>query len=222
MVIGAKSAARMSGTQDPGFNHALRLSVNRMDPDRDLWDKEKLKLTSRYKVVPEVCLDGKTLSLATNLAIIDEHTTLATFAAKPKTLRPGVSVQLQANLYHPIPVGAEVDIVSSVTRMGRNLAFVSAELIGEDGRVHCRGSQVKFLPVDSLVADSILSSPSSWPFIKAYFDTMMPSVPLSEQDVSLNDLVGSHLIVSEPGVASFEVARQHTNPFLGLHVSTRL
>jgi hypothetical protein len=45
---------------------------------------------------------------------------------------------------------------------------------------------------------------------------MIHSVPLSEQDVSLNALTDSHLIVSESGVASFEVARQHTNPFLGL------
>lgn len=220
MVIGTKSAARMSGSQEPGFNHALRLAANHMDANRDIWNTEANTLTSRYTVVPEVCLDGNSISLATNLALIDEHTTLATFGAKPKILRPGVSIQLQADMYQPSLVNTEVDIVSSVTRMGRNLAFVSAEVLGTDGSVHCRGSQIKYLPVGDMFADSIISSRSSWPFIKAYFD-MMPNLPTSEENISLRSLVDSHLIISQPGVANFQVKRQHTNPFLGLHVSKR-
>jgi len=216
MAIAAKNAARLSGTKEPGFNHALRLARNHMDPEHTSWDKNEQKLTSRYKVTPELCLNGKSLSVSTNLAIIDEHTTLAMFGAKPKTLRPGVSVQLQANIYQPSLVGTEVHIVSSVTRMGRNLAFVSAELIGADGSVHCRGSQVKFLPVDNMIMDYVLSSPSSWHYIKAYFDRI-PNTPRTEHDISLNSLIDSHLLVDEPGVATFDVMRQHTNPYLGLH-----
>lgn len=216
MAIGAKNAARIAGNDAPGFNHALRLAVNHIDPDRNSWDKNEKVLTSRYKVVPQLCWNGSSASLSTCLALIDEHTTQAIFGAKPKVLLAGVSVHLQADLYRPVPVGTEVDIVSSVTRMGRNLAFCSAELRGLDGTVHCRGAHVKYLPADNFLLNTMLSSTWAWPYMKAYFDRV-PDIPPSDRDESLKALIDPHLNFKGPGEATFDVLTQHTNPFATLH-----
>jgi hypothetical protein len=168
-----------------------------------------------------VCLDGKSASLSACLALIDENTSHAVLAAKKSTdLRPGVSVNLQAELFKPVFAGKQVDLVSTVTRMGRNLAFCSAVILCQDGSLLCRGTHIKYLPMDSYFVDSFLSQSWSWPLLKAYFNHKS-SIDFSHNCGDLGGLVGSNLILptDEAGFGSFRIERKHSNALNSMHVS---
>lgn len=219
-AMSSKNAARFAGGDTtPGFSHALGLE--HIDLASTSWDDSTRTLTTKHTMDKELCWNGGT-SLSTYLALIDEQSTHAVLGAQPNSLRAGVSVQLQADLFHSAPVGTEVEIVSSVTRLGRKLAFCDAQIRGvDDGKVHCRGVHVKFLPMEGVLFDELMSKQWSWPYVKAYLDRN-PEIPESGSRDNLNDVIDPHLSMQGLGSGTFDVGKQHTNPFVSLHVSAQL
>jgi len=63
-----------------------------------------------------------------------------------------------------------VDVYSSVTKIGKNLGFSTAEIRRADGsrQLICRGSQIKFMPMGWL-ADTALSK-YGWPMLSSFVD----------------------------------------------------
>ena len=223
MKIATKQAVRISrNTTEPGFIHALRLSPEHLQEQDLKWKDDTL--TVRYRIHPDVLWNNNSNapSVSTYLALIDELTTQAVLAAKPKVLLAGVSVQLQAQLLTPIDDDAlldEVDILSTTTRMGRNLAFLGAQVVNpKDGTVYCQASHVKYLPTGNWIMDPILRNPNLFPLVQQVTKSwQLPNY--TDNKESLQSVIEDHLTIDDdkPGYATFDVQKKHTNPFVTLH-----
>jgi acyl-coenzyme A thioesterase PaaI-like protein len=138
----------------PGFSHFLGFSPQHLHPSLFCYDKNRLDF--RYKLSHELALptktDTSTVTLSTYLAILDEVTTWACMASQPKNPRPGVSVNFQMDwgpaAHLGTALGSEVDITATVTKTGRNLGFLRAEVRDQEtGQLVCFGSHTKFMPL---------------------------------------------------------------------------
>lgn len=199
-----------------GFETPLRLSYFTMNPK--LMHSTGKAFTYRYMIHPGVCLNGKTVSLSTYLAIIDSLTTFALVGAheSAKSSRPGVSVQLQAELNHNASSPAEeVDIISTVTKLGGKLAFIRAEVRTVDtGDLVCFASHIKYLPTGSWMMDFLFSS-WGWHLMKIYLQRL-PAAPAPEES-SILEAIKPYLEPRGLGLASFTVKKEHNNGFETLH-----
>jgi acyl-coenzyme A thioesterase PaaI-like protein len=194
-----------------GFETPLRLTYFTMNPR--LMNPTGKVFTYRYNITPGVCLHGNSISLSTYLALIDS---LTTFAVVGAGARPGVSVQLQAELNHAVtPPTKEVDIVSTVTKLGRTLAFIRAEVRTVDrNELVCFASHVKYLPTGSWIMDFLFTQ-WGWPLMKMYVNSL-PELPAPEE-ISVQDAIQPYLEHTGLGHAKFTVQQTHTNPFGTLH-----
>ena len=201
-------------------------------------------------------------NLSTYMSIMDEVTTFGLISATPQHPRPGVSVTIQSQ-WGPHKVGSsssssssvetamdsdnddndasssmilgeEVDIVTTITKMGRNLGFVRAEVRDPStGGVICFFDQVKYLPPGWLF--SIILTPIGRWFIDNIYlrynnnvhhkRSVIASTQNTNNDHSNDDnnngndysgITDSFHITSDT-TASFRFGPQHTNGFGGLH-----
>ena len=98
----------------------------------------------------DVCNPLGNLHGGCSATLIDEISTLA-LQALDKARRQGVSVSLTTDYLAAAPHGATVLIEGRCHKVGRTLAFTSAEIRDKhSGRVYVRGSHVKFVGVARL------------------------------------------------------------------------
>lgn len=75
--------------------------------------------------------------------LIDSLTTLTILTKPPH--RPGVSVDMSISYLRPARIGDEIVINTEVTKLGHSLAFTSAELVHQDGKIIAKGSHTKYI-----------------------------------------------------------------------------
>ena len=184
-------------------------------------------------------------SLSTYTSILDEVTTLGLMAASPKDTRPGVSVTMQsqwgaahAQAQDPAQSSSsllleEVDIVTTITKRGRTLAFVRAEVRdpsnNNDG-VICYFDHVKYLPVGWML--SLLFTPVGMWCLNLYLQYILPymntntyqdggggggkSKNMEPMNSEHSKIMDSFQKTSDT-TATFQFGEQHANGFGGLH-----
>ena len=75
--------------------------------------------------------------------LIDNLTTVAILTKPPH--RPGVSIDMNISYLRPAKIGDEIIINTEVVMMGRTLAFTSAELLHQDGKIIANGRHTKYV-----------------------------------------------------------------------------
>lgn len=116
-------------------------------------------LEAVYTVPENICLPRETsgggggggggksfLSCGATTAIFDEVSTLAMVIAD-KTYRPGVSISLSCQMFHPVGPGERVTFKSRGLKMGARLGYGEASMYREDGKLAATGRHVKYLPM---------------------------------------------------------------------------
>lgn len=105
---------------------ALGLRVAESSPERTVLE---------LPVSPEVVHGGGVLCGQAMLAAADTAMVLALTAAEG-AFRPMTTVQLQTSFLRPVPAGtAHLQVVCTVLRRGKTLAFGEIELLTPDGRL---------------------------------------------------------------------------------------
>lgn len=194
----------------PGFSTAaLGLSYDRiaqLAQTNDLMfdaNKKRLELRFPLQALPlllpsspvmmgqrSATTDVGPVSLATYMAMMDDITTWALVLADSKRSRAGKSVCLRAawnpNRRQPMTGPEEVEFVCQVKKIGRNLAFVGAEVRDSGTKeLICYGSHIKYMPM-GVVIDFALSS-TGWGLTKLY-STHVLSDPKPFSDNVTTDL----------------------------------
>lgn len=75
--------------------------------------------------------------------LIDNLTSLVILTKPPH--QSGVSVDMSISYLRPARIGDEIVINTEVTKLGHSLAFTSAELVHQDGKIIAKGSHTKYV-----------------------------------------------------------------------------
>jgi len=172
-------------------------------------------------------------SLATYTSILDEVTTLSITSAAKTNPRPGVSVTMQsqwgpgrADVEDGRPPPEEVDIVTTITKMGRTLGFVRAEIRdpSNNDSLICYFDHVKYLPTGWMFG-MMLTPVGMWcldpvlRYIVPFFRNNKGS-SISNSNSNKDDdharMMDSFQQTSDT-TATFRWGPQHANGFGGLH-----
>ena len=204
----------------PGFSHALGLSSERLYPE--LFTYQGKTLVFRYTLssrLPLTKLDS-TVSLSTYLSLLDDVTTWALMCAKPQQPRPGVSTSFQCDwgpaAHLGMLPGSVVDIIATVTKVGKNLGFVRAEVRDvETGNLVCYGSHTKFLPLGRWL-DFALSPVGQW-MMGLYAKWMISPKSLQQHRMIPLCEMFDTLHFDTHTRAYFTASRDHLNPVGSLH-----
>lgn len=201
----------------PGFGHAIKLSYNGIAKERLSWNETKKSLTYRYKFVD-------TLAASTGLlvALMDELTTDACFGyGQPSA--PGLSLQMQIQLVSgggpSLSTYSELDIVSTVTKLGRTISFVKCDFYDTTTKkLVAFGSHIKYMPTGSFLLDMVFTKSWAW---NLYSSLLLgkSSPKYYEEKNLIKEVIGAHLDYQGIGSATFTITGEHVNPFGGLHVS---
>ena len=206
---------RVEGT--PGFS-TTALGLSRADVGRIIQQHESIPSVSNSSgctfatPLHSHLRGGLTAhSLSTHLAVLDEVTTWALVLADPVRSRAGVSVGLQARWCGPArhrmflnedaAAPHYVDITSTVTKIGRKLGFVRAEIFNPAGERIGYGSHIKYLPM-GFVTDFALSR-RGWGLAKWYGKHWLEEPPqYDDNDAKLKavDLFESFQLVKDVDV----------------------
>jgi len=169
-------------------------------------------------------------SLSTYTSILDEVTTLHLVSSAKKHPRPGVSVTMQsqwgpgAAAHHARSSSSdkdlpeEVDIVTTITKRGRTLGFVRAEVRdpSNNDSLICHFDHVKYLPT-GWVLGLMLTPVGRW----CLNLLMTYVVPLfrKTQESTKEDFTGIMDSFSQTSdtTATFRFGPQHSNGMGGLH-----
>lgn len=202
----------------PGFSSVLGLTRQNLEAAAGRGD---VRMSGRILEIqlcpsPSLVLPGQNdqISLSTYLALMDETTTFALLLADPSRARPGVSISLNM---HRRPgarnykLGDPVVILSSTSKVGRNVGFAEAEIrsVGSNELI-CYGSQVKYLPM-SLIAELMLSS-YGWPLTVFCADWYSKDSKDLTSDVTLADAMASFRFDDKQNCATFEALPLHASP----------
>lgn len=167
-------------------------------------------------------------SLSTYASILDEVTTFGIISATPKHPRPGVSVTMQSQWGPGAHASSrdealleEVDIVTTITKLGRTLGFVRAEVRdpSNNDSLICHFDHVKYLP-PGWVLGMVLTPVGMWGldlflrYFLPYFKKRS-SNGIEEEQNHLG-IMDSFQQTSDT-TATFRYGPQHSNGFGGLH-----
>jgi acyl-coenzyme A thioesterase PaaI-like protein len=209
LILEFIKGGNMQAASKPGFGHALRLSYNLISKERLTWEDKTL--TYRYTFTEHV-------STGAFMAIMDELTTNACFGVGQPSA-PGVSLQMQMELTKvPLDLLKEVDIVSTVVKLGRTVSYVRSDFINPvNQQLVAFGSHVKYMPTGNFFMDTIFNN--RWAFdLYARMALASPPDQYEEKDL-LKGVIGPCLEYQGVGSATFTMNLEHVNPFGGLHVS---
>ncbi|CAM9579709.1 unnamed protein product [Ectocarpus sp. 4 AP-2014] len=111
-------------------------------------------LEAVYTIPENICVTGGTLGggggcvlpCGVTTALFDEVSTLAMMIAD-RTCRPGVSISLSCQMFHPVAPGERVTFKSRGLKMGARLGYGEASMYRQDGKLAARGRHVKHLPM---------------------------------------------------------------------------
>lgn len=196
----------------PSFSGALGLNHGSVIANQvSFLDSDKQNLTFRLPLTQRLRLTSQeSVALSTYLAIIDDVTTWALFMGDPERSRPGVSISLRGewakNFGHR--PSEEVDISTSISKIGRNVGFVRAEVRdAATGHPICFASHIKYLPMGAFY-DLMLSS-YGWNATKLLTEHVLSS-PNTGDPPPLADLFESLQFVSD-NRATFERSSVHAS-----------
>lgn len=202
----------------PGFGHAVKLSYNVIAKERLSWNETKKSLTYRYKFV-----NNTPASTGLLVALMDELTTDACFGyGQPSA--PGLSLQMQMQLVSGGPLlstYSELDIVSTVTKLGRTISFVKCDFYDTTttaGKLVAFGSHVKYMPTGSFFTDLVFTKSWAWNLYTSVLLGKSSPKYYEEKDL-IKEVIGAHLDYQGLGSATFNITEEHMNPFGGMHVS---
>ena len=172
----------------------------------------------------------ETPSLSAYTSILDEVTTLGLVTTNTKKPFPGVSVTMQtqwgpgggahANPSSNGPPPQEVDIVATVTKLGRTLGFVRAEVRdpSNNNALVCYFDHVKYLP-PGWVLGLLLSPVGLWCLdlvLKLVQPFRKSNKIADETEDSAPGIMDPYIKTSET-TAAFRVGPEHCNGMGGLH-----
>ena len=231
----------------PTFSKFLGMSLSENDKGcgsvrEDLFsfhrgqDEQKQSLVFRYRFPShhrwkhlDPTIDGP--SLSTYTSILDDVTTLAIISQAAKHPRPGVSVSMQSQwgpgaqklLQQPQTLLEEVDIVTTITKKGRTLGFVRAEVRDPSNQnaTICYFDHVKYLPT-GWVLGIMLSPFGMWclnlflRYLAPYFHSKNSSSSISNTEENYKGIMDSYQQTSDTQ-ATFRFGQQHSNGMGGLH-----
>lgn len=168
-------------------------------------------------------------SLSTYTSILDEVTTLYLVSSAKKHPRPGVSVTMQsqwgpgAAAHHARSSSSdddpeEVDIVTTITKRGRTLGFVRAEVRdpSNNDSLICHFDHVKYLPT-GWVLGLMLTPVGRW-CLNLLLTYVLPLFR-KEQDSTKEDFTGimDSFAQTSDTTATFRFGPKHSNGIGGLH-----
>lgn len=134
-----------------------------------------------YKVKPGLCRlknpEGiPMMSTGALMAVFDDLSTYS-FMYQDPNCRPGVSIQLQAEIFRPIPANTSIIVSSKALKCGRNVGFCDMKLVDLEGQVLAVGKHIKYLPMggiwDFVTHKSIL--PNFLNLYEKYGDSLVKS-----------------------------------------------
>lgn len=206
-----KMQGRVEGT--PGFSSALGLSHDLLLNSKESVTADESGVTLRYQVTVDRLLPKHDeISLSTYLAVIDDVTTWALVLGDEKRSRPGKSISLSlwagpSTTINGRRPGDEVDIVTTVQKIGNNIGFCNAQVVDTASQeLVCYASHIKYLSMGPLF-DLALSS-YGWKAAILYTDRFLSPPPADEP--SLTDLFDSLTFVSDTA-ATFNVQPVHAS-----------
>jgi acyl-coenzyme A thioesterase PaaI-like protein len=204
-----KVAAKME--KAPGFSNYLGLSPDfyaKLSPDELSFERNTFHV--RIPISERIYLPHRNaMSLSTYLAIIDETTTWAFVLADEDRGRAGVSVSLDAKCgpASRLPTDS-VDVNATVTKVGRNMGFVQAEITDSKTQgLICHGSHIKYLPMGPLM--DFMTSSRGANLTKWFADTFVDD-PRPHDNRPLAALFESFHMESDTR-ATFVVAPEHAS-----------
>lgn len=215
----------------PIFSHFLGLTVAATDDDcsapvrTDRFSfNDQQELVFRYRFPDDQRFDQLQTnepSLSTYTSILDELTTYAVASAPKKDPRPGISVTMSSQ-WGPSARKAtlkEVDIVTTITKRGRTLAFMRAEVRDpKDNGVICYHEHVKYLPLGRLFS-WILSPFGTWclnlflNYLAPYFSKFQKKEANHDYDPNILETYQQ----TSDTTATFRYGAKHCNPLGGFH-----
>jgi len=195
----------------PGFSHALKLSYNTIS-------KERLSIGSgslsyRYSFCEHV--QNPTLGLF--VALMDELSTDAVFRVGLPAA-PGATLQMQAEIIdNELPTN-DIDIVNTVTKLGKTISHTRTEFIcALTQKPLAYASQVKYMPTGNWYMDLVFGNKFFYDLYSNYI--VGESAPIIYEEKHLiRDVILSNLeiqLVSGRGI--FRMNKEHTNPFGAMH-----
>jgi acyl-coenzyme A thioesterase PaaI-like protein len=196
--------------KSPSFSGALGLNHGSVSASQVSFDSDKQNLTFRLPLTQRIRLPRQeSVALSTYLAIIDDVTTWALFMGDPERSRPGVSISLRGEwAKNGHCASEEVDISTSISKIGRNVGFVRAEVRdAATGHPICFASHIKHLPMGAFV-DFMLSS-YGWNATKLYTEHVLSS-PNTGDPPPVADVFESLQFVSD-NRATFERSSVHAS-----------
>jgi acyl-coenzyme A thioesterase PaaI-like protein len=214
----------------PGFSSVLSLTPERLIPQqfalqkhiKTKANKKILTLTFRYTLSSRLLLTklDTTIALSTYLSILEDITTWALWLAKPRRQAPPeVSVSLLAEWGPGVPhwglfPGSVVDVTATVSKHGKNLRFVRAEVRDKDnGALICFASYTKYLAVHKPM--KALLSPLSGCFQSLYSKASVSEPSYCCQvNIPMSDLFESLDFVGHTQ-AIFTASSKHANSTMG-------
>jgi acyl-coenzyme A thioesterase PaaI-like protein len=197
--------------KSPSFSGALGLIHGSVSASQVSFDSDQQDLTFRLPLTQRIRLPRQeSVALSTYLAIIDDVTTWALFMGDPERSRPGVSISLRGewakNNGHC--TSEEVDISTSISKIGRNVGFVRAEVRdAATGDPICFASHIKYLPMGALV--DLMMSSYGWNATKLYTEHVLSS-PNTGDPPPLADVFES-LQFASGNRATFERSSVHAS-----------
>jgi acyl-coenzyme A thioesterase PaaI-like protein len=207
----------------PGFNHALKLSHQTMDPKRiqSIGTTSDPELTYRYSLSPDI----PKYSTGIFTALMDELSTDACFRVGLPS-PPGLSLQFQTELVdvsRAVEFFAnlsgchdEVDIINTVSKLGRTIAHTRTDFrCSTTSRLIAFSSHVKYMPTGLVWLDLLLRNSKIHDF---YIDYALrhTNIPVYEGK-ALATVISEHLDFPSATASTFTCTTEHTNPFGAMH-----
>lgn len=162
-------------------------------------DSDGMSLSYHYVVPPELCRvdnDNKPyFSAGAIIALFDDLSSYC-FMVKDKNSRPGVSVNLFAEVFTDSHSKDNLKMICNPIKIGKSLGFCNMELYDANLNLVARGSHIKYLPAG--LAFDILMNPICLPFTVATINavTSLPFVKNKlnskatiQDKVNLSDLI---------------------------------
>lgn len=211
-VLAFIKGGNLQPASKPGFGHALKLSYNLMAKEHLTVTNRNKTLSYRYKLSQDV--PKATVGLYT--ALMDELSTNACFAAGLPS-PPGVSLQMQTELLvKDLPTG-EIDIVNTVTKLGKTVSHTRTDFIcATTQQPVAFSSHVKYMPTGSRFLDFLFTNKRAYSLF-SWFTSRKGDPPSYPEKNLFREVIGLSLEYTNTQRGRFHIARQHTNPFGAMH-----
>ena len=231
----------LQAASKPGFPHALSLSYNLISKERLKWSETDQSLIYRYNFDENSHVGKPTVGLL--IAIMDElDADNCIGLGRPSA--PGASLHMRLKLcstsnvsginnsnqqqrqhspFLPLENLGELEIVSTVVKLGRMVSFVKTDFRNPNNQqLIAYGSHIKFMPTGNWIKDVIFNQKWAWNLYHKFHANVDPKHCQYKQKNLLQDVIGTCLRYKSAGVASFQMNDEHTNLFGYLHVSITL